>query len=379
MKNIINKLFIIFICLIPFGSFFFKQVDIWHGQGQFVQVGILIFFCCSFFEKPKYIQILNKPLGVFTLWAGLVTSYWWIKVFFITQHYPIKVFFPFFNLLCLILLYKLIIEYLDKKSIERILNYLRYSIIIILFYCVLQYLKLDEFYKGIVSGEKLNELVGIMGNRGHMAGFLTIIQPIFFRKELLNILSLILLWFIIFLTGSASALFVGISIILFWLLMKRKYIFFMLGLFSSIILFAFIYFKFPVFFNDNFRFTVWSKAIEMIKKKPITGYGLGFFGVNKLSIYGHGQFQHLHNEWLQIILELGFIGLIFVLWIVWDYFNIFIKNINDLTIKLASIFFGFCILSMFLFPAHLWVIATTAMFCYAGIYAIKNEVISENP
>ena len=366
-----NWIFLILICGLPFGHFLFKSADLWHGQGHFFQVGLLVILCSSFFEKPRNIQVLNKPLGVFTLWAGLITSYWWVKVFTQTQNYPIKIFFPFFNWLCFIWFYKLCLEYLDKDKIEKILKWFKYSIIVLLFYCVLQYLNLDEFLKGL-SGH--DELVGTIGNSSHLAGYLAIIQPIYFEKGLINILSLILLWLIILLTGSASGVFVGVGVVLFWLFLSKKYQWFGLVSVLSMAGLGVMVVKFSNFFTSSHRIEIWQSVFEVFKKKAITGFGLGAFGVMKFqNLPDVSIWRHAHNEYFQVWFELGIIGLVLLLWCIWEYFKLFRTFKTDLTIKLASIFFGFCLLSLFTFNAHLWQVAIIGMISYSGIYVIKNN------
>lgn len=366
-----SNLFFVFFCLLLWGNFFFRSVDLWHSTGQFVQIGILILFCYSFFEKPKRVQPLNKPLGSFICWAGLITAYGWLKVFSTTQHYPIKIFLPFFNLLCLVLFYKLIVEYLDSNSIEKILTWLKYSVIILLFYCVLQYFRLDEFFMGN-SGH--DELVGTIGNSMHLAGLLAILQPLFFNKSRENILALILLWQLILITGSATGLVAGLAVILFWLFFKKRKLAIGISIVSVVSLVILNLIN-PLFFSNSDRFRVWGLVYKSIKDKFITGFGLGTYslsGIGSTNI----RWQHTHNEYLQIVFELGLIGLLLVLWCIWDYFKTFKSLKTDLTIMLASIFFGFCLLCSVTFFSHLWITAILGMFAYAGIFAIKNREIS---
>jgi len=362
-----SNLFILFFFLLPWGNFFFRTTDLWHSTGHFVQVSILILFCYSFFEKPKYVQILNKPLGSFICWSGLVTAYGWLTVFSKTQHYPIKIFLPFFNLLCLVWLYKLITEYLNKDDIEMILRWLKYSVIILLFYCALQYLKLDEFFAGL-SGH--DELTGTIGNPIHLAGLLAILQPLFFEKSRENILSLILLWLIIILTGSATGLVVGLGVFLFWLFFKKRRLAISFSIVSTVLLTVLRLVNKGFFFNSD-RFRVWGLVCKEIKDKFITGFGLGTYSLSNIGSTNY-HWQHLHNEYLQVVFEVGLIGLVLVLWCIWDYFKTPLKT--DLTIRLASIFFGFCFVSGMLSPAHLWLTSVIGLMSYAGLYVIKNEV-----
>lgn len=370
-----NKLFLMFFCLLPWGNFFFKNVDCWHGEGQFVQVCILILFCFSFFEKSKQVKVLNKPLGTFICWAGLITAYWWITIFFKTQHYPVKLFMPFFNLLCLVWFYKLIVEYLDSASIERILKWFKYSVILLLLYCVLQFFKLDEFFNGLNNTG--DQLVGTIGNSMHLAGLLAILQPLFFKKGWINIFSLIVLWLIILATGSATGLVAGLAVILFWLFFKKRKIAIITGGISFISL-VILHFLKPNFFYNSQRFEIWKITFGIIKDKFITGFGLGSVGTIKLTPYypkeGNITWQHLHNEYYQVIFEIGLVGLVLVIWCIWNYFKKFNSLKTDLTIRLASVFFGFCLISLVTFFGHLWQTAVIGMFAYASIYCLNNEV-----
>ena len=345
-------------------------IDIWHATGQFVQLGILILFSYSFFEKSKPVQLLNKPLGSLICWAGLVTGYYWISVFSETKHYPVKIFMPFFNLLCLVWLYKIIVEYATSGCIEKILKWAKYSILLILFYCTLQYLSLDQFFRSIDIGIRKDMLVGTIGNQSHLAGFLAIVQPLFFKKNRQDILSLILLWLIITLTTSASGFLCGLAVIGFWLFFNYKKTAISFSIISVGLIVA-IFIKYSVYFSSSGRFEMWVKVLDIFRDKPITGFALGSFGALKIKTSGH--WQHLHNEFYQIAFELGIIGLVLVLWCIWDYFKTFRTIKSDTTIKLASIFFGFCLLGLMTFGAHLWLISVYGMFAYASLYALKNR------
>jgi O-antigen ligase len=365
----IDKLFIAFFAILPFSNFLFKKVNIWHAQGQFFQVGLLVLFCASFFEKSKYTQSVNKPLGLFLLWSGLTTAYHWIDIIAQTNNYPVKLFFPFFNLLCAVILYRLCVEYLDKEKIGKILKYFSYSVIILLFYCVLQYLQLDEFFKGI-SGNQ-DELVGTIGNKSHLSGYLALCQPLFFEKKIVNILALILLWLIIFIAGSVSGLCCGFAILLFYLFFKKKWVYFTLILSSILSSGIYLFVKCPYFFTSSHRVELWMEIFQKLRLKAITGYGLGYFETLKIYIE-RSVWRHFHNEYLQVVFEIGVIGLALLCWLIWDYFKNFRVLKTDLSIRLASMFFGYCILALFTFNAHLWILSGIGVMSYSFLYCLRD-------
>ena len=370
----ISSIFFVLLCGLPFSYLLFNQVDIWHANGHWFQLGILALIACSLIEKPRHVHTVNKPLAITTLWFGLLTAYYWYESIVKTKNYAILLFFPFFNFLCFVLFYKFSCEYLWEKEIKNILKLLSYSVLGVLFYCVLQVLKLDQFFTALDT-RAVDELVGTIGNTAHLSGYLAICQPLFFKKSRFNILCLILLWVILLMCKSFSGIFTAICVILFWLFMTKQYkkIWFGLsGLGLVTIPLVINHTFFTQFLSDSGRFKVWKIVFDVFKKRPITGYGLGIVNALKINI-SSSTWRHLHQEYYQIAIETGIIGLVLVLWCIWEYFKLVNSNRNELTLKLASIFFGFCVLALFTFNCHLWLLASMGMMGYSFIYALKGE------
>ena len=208
--------------------------------------------------------------------------------------------------------------------------------------------------------------------------------PFFFGKKLFNILSIDLICTILlFFTGqtavvSLSGLLIGAIVSLFYLSRVNKKVFF-----SVIILIAILVgvstftvnFK-DELFQDNNRVTVWKTYYELSKDTFLFGKGLG--SVNIISItkkIGNYRWTTLHNEFFHFCFELGFVGLILILYCVYDFFKIKVKRSKD-SLILDSVFLGFLINCLILFPTHLWVITPLLMFVYAGKYILKEEKIS---
>ena len=372
-----NILFLILLVGLPWANFLFNKFDIWSAQGLFFQLGILIIFSCSFFLKPKSKEIRNYPLGTFVLWSGLITLFYWTIYMLKTKQYPIMIFLPFFNLLCVVLFYKLAVEYLTEKDIARILKGLSISVFVVLCYCILQILNLDQFYTAVYDKQGLalgtigqDALVGTIGNATHLAGYLAICQPLFFKKNWFNGIALTILWFVIIMTKSASGLCVALAVLWFWLLLKKQYKWFLFIIIICLIPVTLYWQRIPEFIDPAGRLSIWKILLKIFKTRPITGWGLGM--VRAMNIKEAGTWSHAHNEYLQVAVELGIVGLGIVVWGIVDYFRRFWKLRNDdLAIKMAEIFFGFCLLGLFLFPAHLFLMATIGILTYSGIYVLE--------
>ena len=357
----------IILCLTPFGHFLLNKCDIWHSQGFIFQIGVLILLCYSFFEKPKR-QVVNKPLGVLFAYMGLTTAIICYITLATTRRYAVLIYQPLFNFLTFVIFYKVTTEYLTPKDINNILKWMSLSVGLVLIYCVVQIFNLDPFYRPLSSpiGTKQDFLVGTIGNSTHLAGYLAMCQPLFFKKGWYNYLALALIWIIIFMTSSASGLIVGLSILIFWLYMNKQYKY--IGLLSLLLVVPFIIYRNHIaeFFSFNHRLEYWGILMQRWTLNPIFGSGLGILNAWKINPQTT-IWRHAHLEYLQVMVELGIVGLGLVIWGIIDYYKRFIKS----DLRIVSIFTGFLILCLFNFPCHLWLLASIGMVGYSFPYALE--------
>ena len=132
------------------------------------------------------------------------------------------------------------------------------------------------------------------------------------------------------------------------------------------------------------REAIWGFTTLMIKDHPLLGSGLGTFKYNSLSyqarffdqgenrrLYPYGIADKVHNEYLQLVVELGIIGLGIFLWIIITYFNYGIKTLKrikddykqGIVIGLMGGVVAVLVDAIFGFPLHLP--ATIALFWLA--------------
>jgi O-antigen ligase len=121
---------------------------------------------------------------------------------------------------------------------------------------------------------------------------------------------------------------------------------------------------------DNGRLNQWIQYIPMLQRNIITGGGLNF--VNTYSSSIGSIFDKLHCEYLQIIVEIGIVGLGFIAWMIWDLFTKKVNTTKESAIIRACLA-GFCINALTLYPFHLWAISILIVFLYSSIYALKAE------
>lgn len=368
-------------CLLPFSSLFLRISDTWHSHGAFFQLGILCSLAYSLYKpSDKFRVIDNKPFAYFVFWLGLVTALWWNRFLIEFKQYNFIVFMPFFNFLCFVLLYKCIVDYLKIKDLTRILKGMVISIGVLLIYCVLQRLNLDQFHRplGTTHGHLADELIGTIGNPTHLAAYLTMCLPILYwwgRKHALFLI--IATWAIIGATGSASGLLGAIIVtIFFYGRNKRKLILsaICLGIGVLALLHTFGWQKITVeYLNAEGRFDFWKYIFPIFQENSIIGSGLG--KISSLAIkMGGSAWRQAHNEYYQLAIEGGIIGLGIAIWGIVVYFKTFFRlKENRLALCLASIFLAGLINALFNFPFHLYMPAALITFAYAGMFIIKEE------
>jgi len=143
------------------------------------------------------------------------------------------------------------------------------------------------------------------------------------------------------------------------------------------------------YFDDKsiaFRIAIWKNTIEMIKDRPLLGFGLGnhkiFYPMYHQSaevdrIFGEKtQAVRVHNDFLQIVAELGGIGMLLLIWMGIVGFKISVKAFDPshsrksqfLPIGIVSGITGILVNACFSFPFQL-AIPPLVLMVYLGILA----------
>jgi hypothetical protein len=371
------------LCGAGLAPFIFNQLDIWHAQGIWIQGWIMVAFSTTFFIKPYPVKITNIPFGLLHLWVGLLTFY----VCYIGQikkTYSPNTFFPYFNFLCLVILYWIVVNYLTMFGIKRILEGLRWLVLGTMGICVLQAFDLFRIMT-LYHPENpylTNIVVGIIGNGTLLSGFLTFLLPVFLTKiNRENVLAIILMFLLLFRCGTSEndpsimGFVVFFSILAIYLWKKYKYgKYFVLSFFAFLGLLLWGFAKEdPVikFFGMNGR-QEWLPYYWNIFKVQITPIGVGLGKINWL--HEHTPFpglKRLHLEYFQVMFETGFIGVILLLNVIVHFFKQ--QDVDEIQFYLRLIIAGFLISCFFNSMAHLWIVAAIAMFVYASYFNIQNS------
>lgn len=105
------------------------------------------------------------------------------------------------------------------------------------------------------------------------------------------------------------------------------------------------------------RLDIWFNGIEIWKKKPVLGHGIGTFG--EMHLVSAGIWKVAHNVYLQILVELGLVGIILFIITIWRL--LYNREMQESIIEKGSqsAFIGILVVSFFLGTLnydYLWVV-----------------------
>jgi len=186
----------------------------------------------------------------------------------------------------------------------------------------------------------LTPVFGLIGNHMIASSFTSILAP-FLIFTPLNWIVLIILSFISWSSGAVLSIGVGLAVYS-WAIFKRFRILILILAILTPIIFAWNTGKIKIFCGIASRRLVYIKTAELCAKNPI-GYGIGTYKIIfpvKCGSLIRGQqpgkaWNNTHNDWLQILFEIGIPGMIFFVgWLSSIFMNV-LKNKNY--IKLAGL------------------------------------------
>lgn len=360
---------------INFAPFALFQLDIWHAQGYFAQIVILLMYSCSLIQKPLQ-SAQNIPLALLNIWLGLWTAFF-CYLSLLHGKYNVVQFFPYFNFLCLLIVYQCVVQFLNIVMIQKILGYMRLMIIFTMLFCVLQYFNLVWFMKLINEDGWLrnNPVVGFIGNGVHLSGFLACSVPLFLVKlNRENALALLLMFILFFHCGmnkidpSITGFIVFGAILGIYSVMRNPKL---LWLFIPMLISPLLFLNVDQFVNPNGRIGLWT----YYWKVATNSFGMLGVGLGKINqVYQqtpHPSARHVHNEYLQYFVEAGIVAVVLIVNLIRHFLTRKIHNDTQLTLYLMVV--GFLISCFFNFSSHLWLYTTWAMFAYAAFMCIERE------
>ena len=341
-----------------------KASDLWYVQ--YVIMTTLLFIGLSL-RIMKY----NFLLGIFTLLCLF-------SAIFVTYQAPRSMFVAiqiYLSVLAIIYISKI-----DFKKREFLLKCITIMAVIQCLWTIVQFFQLDPFFRYVGSlditeitpGVKINDSVGLSGSRNQLGLYLSNTLPLILNYSV---------WFLpfslfaLFCSTTSASIIGGFSACIFYVsFLKRKFLPLLLIVF--ILAGLCFYTKFETI-NDiiiNERITLWKATIQAVKDGKLYmnvnnlnqtvycnswfGFGLGSFIIyspmsQMYMVYNHF-YEHAHNDYLEILFDMGYIGFFVVILILADLLFKFIKAKKTKFLVLVSA----CLLSHFINALNIYTVQT---------------------
>lgn len=323
---------------------------------------------CAFLQK-------SRCLRHFIVWCVIN---WWMNFFYPTLSYVALT--NVFSALVLYIALKFLIEkgYLSGTVILRIICV---SALFQLGWMVLQKFNADPvFYRITAQGNPLAGepmiLSGWSGNSSLLGIYLAVTGFLFLHFFKIKRVPVFFFLTVIaaFLVKNATTLICfsagGIFYVLNRYKIKLKHILFISVIISTLLL-SFVFVKYP-----NFdRLYIWKKVCEDgTKLRPLIGCGLEAFREFYIVDKTGTPWREMHNDYLQIVLELGSIGIILFYSFIISRFVVFYREKrNNLQVCLMSGLVCFLVSAVSLFPFHIAQLSFTAILLWVCLESSYDE------
>jgi hypothetical protein len=273
----------------------------------------------------------------------------------------------------------------SKTFLSTLATALFWSGIGLICYGVLQMLNLDQFFSPVTIAGEINPqtrtdwLVGMIGNPTHFACQLAIWLPFAWLqsgwKKLWMLPALMLM--VCANSSIALATVCGLGWLMLWH-HHRLWAGLLAGVGSLLLLV--VRCEGLSWLNPHGRWETWQAWWPMIQQRPILGSGLGF--VQHISqqlpaTHPLAGWKQLHNEYYQLWMELGLLGLALVGWAGWQLWQRRTQTAwSPLRQAYGQAFVACCLTATLNFSWHLWQLGGWGLVGLAGWLALTEPEVA---
>ena len=293
-------------------------------------------------DAQKFVMM---RFGILWIIGMVVLTNNWLRVWFswviicLFCHYNAYSLSRTHYILFFLILYQVFKNKLNPKGIKIIYNTIAVVVLLNVAWMIAQRCGVNFLYAPR-AGYELTP-IGVYGNTNNSGAMIALGLPVFFRKwwSIGLIPCFIGLWlsnaFVsIFAVSCGSIYYLGLIATRKWIILGTTAVLLFVGLY------AFVGEPVSHFKDGNLRITNWTKIYAQVSEKPIKGYGLAMFKYIfpqiDMKTYGHGSpsnrwnkpltFHKAHNDYLEMVFNQGYVGLLLFLGFVFSSIQRFSKQ-----------------------------------------------------
>lgn len=370
---------VIYLAGLPFSNFLNKSLDLWHGHATWAEIWLPVLVGLTFWS-PTPNRPPNKALGTWIAVVGVTTVGLWYVLAGQAKAYPVSLLMPMLHLLSALLFVWAAWQSWTRQLVPILLTWIGRVGMVSVCYGLVQVANLDQFFKPISANIGRDALVGTIGNYNHFAVYLAMLLPIFLWKKHYVWVGLTLI--LLALTRSEAG-YLAAGIVGLWEAWgsNRRVFYGLLVLLIGTAGFLLWNTDGKLSLSLASRLDKWGLYWQMASQKFITGNGAGFiFEYAKVVDETHEthhplwHWRHAHNEYLQLLVEQGLLGLVAFGWLVVDAGQAAwrLRRIPEVRVC-AGMLLAILSNALFNFPFHLWMLSSLGLMAYCGIKVIEAE------
>ena len=324
----------------------------------------------------------NSLLALLSLWVFITIIFnWYLPLLFSTETRGLEInlwtLLPQIHFILALIASYIALSTFERDDYVRIAKALCLTAFLTTMIGIMQVFGFDPLGKLVLRYDHPNHFYGYLDNPNLMGNYLSLCLPFFlFFKNLRYKIGFFIILYGVYLSHSrlsVIAIFIGIFVFMFLNYRKHKIIskIVLASLIIGIPIFVFFYIYRIQFDNFGQRTEIWQKALVNIKHNPLFGQGLGIFKTWEITgSLNNVKWYVCHNDWLERIAEIGFLGLGFMLLVLFRMFRNFNYSENN---RLGFAYMASFVTFLFLMGgSFVWEVAPTALIGLVGWWGCEK-------
>lgn len=352
------------------------HLDIWHSNTWWMQGWVPVLAALTARERSIWSQQIPQSAWWLVAWTTVSAFAVFYSELAPKQPYPMALLVGIGNLWVAFLALWLMTQW-TPEFCRTVSSVVFWSGVSLIGYAGLQACNLDQFFRSLDTGIKQDVVVGTIGNPTHFACQLTLWMPFAMQQSGWRKLWLLPAAYLIVTLSSSTALMVMAVLLCAWAWTSTPRAgWLMLG--SCGIAGGWVLATQPLWLDSFGRWPVWSTWWDILSKRPILGWGVGFTRQLTQALspdHPLHTWRHLHNEYFQWWVETGVIGMLLLGWFLWSLWQ---RRTQTTSTPLRWAFgwsFAACLLvSILNFPWHLWQLGGWGLAGLAGWLVLTGRV-----
>ena len=346
-----------------------KTLDLYHAQMTWFHAGLGVMGACAL--TSQRLGVPNKPLACWMGWGALLSLWWWTQTLLQQKAFAFPLLMGFGHLMTLGLFFALYTQTWTPQTLPTLLRGLAVTGAVLTVYGVLQLWNLDQFFNDTSQGRDI--VHGTLGNPNHFGCYLALMLPLFLLQpeRWWRYLAAIALLLIICTQSVGAYAATGASLLYGLGVWKPKWVLPALAVGAIALWVALL--LVPRFTNPEGRWEAWGTFGRMFLAKPLTGWGPGFIHAWSQTVTEGPMFQwrHAHNEYLQVAVEQGLLGLSILGWMLASTAQKAWRLRHDpVGLACGMLVVALAVNSLVNFPAHLVVISSLGLVAVSSLWIL---------